>query len=815
MPAATAARGGPVAAAAAQVAMCAAVLLAGAGGGTRFAAGRWVSAHSRTSRAPQVALVAAAAACIAAGFLRYAAWERACSGNTAGLFDRDYSVVEGVVIEEPTVSSGGLRFKMAIERAGASAARAVAARGLLLVRLAPGDWEGLPPPVYGDAVSVCGTARRPRGRSNPGGFDYAPYLRSQGVHVELLAGPGGVDVIDSGRGSPLMRVASRLRARMEAAADAGLPPVQASLLKGIVLGSRSSMPDEVEEDFRHAGVYHILSVSGLHVQFVLRSLTTLLGRLRVPKRASTAFALLALPFYGLLTGMRPPVLRAVIMAVPPNVAPYLQRRPDPPTSLALAAIAVVGWWPGSVLDPGFHLSFGATVGLMVFSTRVQAALGFLPTGLASALSVTVAAQLTVFPVVAREFQEISLVSLAVNPLVVPLTGYATGLGLAGMIAGCLVTPFGTLVNLPNRLILYLAMTITSLAAGMPGAFWYVCPPRAATSLTYYAVLFLLWRAFPPETIACRCGRTRLAAAVIASALALSLVHAAETAPPRGLELVFLDVGQGDAIVIRCPGGGVTLVDAGGPARAGRPSAGEKVVLPALRWLGVRRLNAAMITHLHDDHYGGMPAVLERLECPRVIVPPHRAEQAVRAGIPQRLIAEAAAGYSWVDGGVLFEVLHPPAASSDPGGSGTTGADAAGQDAGGEAEEDVPENDRSIVLRMTYGATRVLLTGDVGAGVERSLIDGGDNLGAGVLKVGHHGSNGSSSAEFLAAVGPRYAVVQVGPNNHGLPGTRAISRLRATGAAVLRTDHRGAVTVFTNGRDVSVSCFLNSCAASCD
>ncbi len=803
-----------------------------AGGGAAWLVSRLPSRAQRGSGGRgQPGLRLALAACLtmslAAGYLRYSAWERACQGGTSQ-FHGESMRARGTVVDAPVSTGNSIRFKVSVCQAAGDGAGPREVRGLVLVRVTCGDGEAPPRIRYGDSIKIRGVCRKPKPATNPGGFDRAAWLATQGIKMEMLSDAGGVEVIPGRRGNPLVRAALCLRERLEKAADDSLPPDQAALLKGIVLGSKSSLPEGVEKDFRHAGVFHILSVSGLHVGFIFGSIMSLLKRAGVPRRNATIAGILALPAYALLTGLKPPVMRATIMAVPAHLGPYVQRRADSPTSLALASVLVVAMWPGSLFDPGFHLSFGATCGIISISPRVEAALAFLPPVVRGPIAMTVAAQAAILPVVMRQFQEVSIASLVANPVVVPVVGYSTTLGSAAMLLGSICPVAGLFANMPNRLMLRFVLAATSLMVRAPGSYFDVRPPSIPESLAYYAVLWLVCRAYPPARLADRRARARVAAVVLFATLSVMLLHASG-GYCSSLRVVFVDVGQGDAALVMTPCGETLLVDAGPPGRNGRDSAGKAAIIPCLRWFGVRSLDRVLLTHLHDDHYGGLLDILEAFPYGVVLVRRGSKEVASRAvsrggrpaGTPTTgtgatdiaadsalvalasgswMVEEVSAGYSWDSGGVKFEVLHPQSGVE------------------GETDEN-GENDRSIVLMITFGRVRILLTGDAGTAVEELLIRKAEEgaawpgeaagaarptgLEAAVLKVGHHGSNLSSCPAFLAAVRPEVCVVSCGFNSHGLPDRRAVARLHAACPKVLRTDERGAVIVTTDGRDIAV------------
>ncbi|MGC8666535.1 MAG: ComEC/Rec2 family competence protein [Chthonomonadales bacterium] len=252
----------------------------------------------------------------------------------------------------------------------------------------------------------------------------------------------------------------------------------------------------------------------------------------------------------------------------------------------------------------------------------------------------------------------------------------------------------------------------------------------------------------------------------------------------------LDVGQGDAIVLRTPAGHVLIVDAG--RTLGSDDEGRRVVLPYLRSQGIRRVNALLLTHPDDDHVGGAVSILDRIPVDRLIVSPIRSaawhylraiRTARRRGIP--ILQVVRGNIIRFHDGVTAQVLNPPADPSKHG--------------------ELRDNSLSIVMRVQYGATACLLTGDADLPAERDMLASGVPLRAEVLKLGHHGSKSSSSDAFLDAVRPRIAIVSAGlHNSFGHPHPEVLTRLQARRIAVYRTDYQGAIRAISNGKQWRVS-----------
>jgi competence protein ComEC len=609
------------------------------------------------------------------------------------------------------------------------------ARGRLSVYVRSGD---LPP--EGAAVAVRGRLSEFRGA-----------LRMTAAGIEVLRAPG-------------LRPAAKLRALLDRTMRAGLPPHEAALLAGLLFGSREQLPPAWVDSFKRAGVYHVLAASGSNVRMILVVPLFLLARF--DRRLGVLLVIPLALLYWALTAGEPSISRATVMVTIALLGTAIGRAADPLASLSAAVLLLLALDPGLLRNIGFQLSVGATAGILLLTGPLQKWLQErcrLPALLAVPVAVTLAAQAGAEPLMLYHFGQTSPVAPVAN---LPVGWILTFLVPAGCILLIPAILFPALLVLIKPGLWLLVRTV-DLFAAIPGAFLYLPP------LPWYGVL--LWYGAMLLAVSPAIRLHRPAAAVVA-AMALLSWSVAYAAPSGVLRVTFLDVGQGDAILLQAPDGSAMLIDAG-PATEDGYDAGDRVVLPALRRAGVSRLHYAVLTHGHLDHAGGLPAVLQAM-APAAFWdagghqhPLPLGGRRPRAGEVLRL------------GGARVEVLGPPVVPLQG------------------SRSDLNAN--SIVLRISYGETVFLLTGDLEPEGEEALLRSGQNLRADVLKVAHHGSPFSSTAPFLAAVRPRIAVISTGPNRFGHPGGDALGRLRSAGAAVYRTDLHGHVTVEGDGRRLRV------------
>jgi competence protein ComEC len=643
--------------------------------------------------------------------------------------------VEGTVVGEPArPGRGRLRMLLDVTRVAGQPRS-----GRIQLSL----FGGRPPDLV-PGQRVRGELRlvRPVGFRNPGGFDYAAYLARRGIHVAATARGDALTGLDQ----PDAAWRTRVKRTALAAMDGALPPASAALLGGLLLGERTALPPEIQDAFRMAGVYHVLAVSGFNVALVAASVLAVLTLARVGPRAAALGAGIAVVGFAVVVGPEPSVVRATVMGVLVLGARLLDREASVLNGLAFAGLAILVARPTDLFDPGFQLSFAATLGIIVMPH---------PHGtIAGALSVSLAAQLAVLPITLAHFNQFSMIGPLANLGAVPLAAGATVLGLLGASLAFVVPGMADLLFNAAWPILLGLRAVAAGAAAVPGALVHLPAPSGLAIICYAGGLGLTLAAWRQRVDQPRRAIGTASAAAVLLAGAVGLGAGPLLPRPEGtLRISALDVGDADAIVIEPPAGGAILVEGGSGAH--RLDAMERVVAPFLWNRGVLRLAALARTQPEAEATG-------------------RTDD---RQIPAR---EIWTRDSFRDGPRLAGGMLVSAVSGAP-----------------------------LILRIDYGRASFLLAGDASVATERGLVAAGSPVGATVLLAPRHGARDSSTPAFMRAVAPTVAVVSVGARGaHGHPDAETLARLTAAGARVFRTDRDGAVLLETDGRVLTVAGFAS-------
>lgn len=642
----------------------------------------------------------------------------------------------------------------------------------------------------GDMVFVKGIIRQPPQARNPGEFDFRAYLAAQNIHSQLTV-KNSFDLLLLERDKDdflTRRLIRPVREFIEALICKSLHGQERALLRGLLLGLRDEIDDELRSEFASAGVIHVLAVSGLHVGFILMTAIFLLQLLRLKKSWQLPLLLGVLLFYSRLTGSAPPVMRASIMAAVVLAAPYLQRRHNPINTIAVAAFIILMVQPLDLFTAGFQLSFAAVAGIVLLYSQMENFLSPLlqrwreqgqtvRLHIAQLLLVSLAAQIVTLPLTVYYFNRLPVYALAANLLIVPLVSLIVPIGIVAAMLGAIYPPLGIIYMNGDWLLLRGLILLVDGFASLPFASISLATPSPMQIALFYLLVFTFAYWHQPKT-----GKRLLIIFLSLSTIAV-WYHAINTKPT--LRVTFFDVGQGDAALCQFPDGKNVLIDAGDANEY--VDYGKQVILPYLQRQGIRRLDAIVLSHGHADHIGGVASILKNISVARIIRSNCITDKNLYRSIDSLATAKtipikyAVAGdtLSGFIGGVFF-ILAPKSTF----------------------REQLDENLCSIIMLLQFGRRSFLFTGDAGGDLEHQLSGFEPFLHCDVIKVPHHGSAQSCNNWIAQKCNSQYAVISVGRNNlFGLPSPETVKMWQNAGVKVLRTDEHGAIVFVTDGESL--------------
>ncbi len=665
---------------------------------------------------------------------------------------------------------------------------------------------------YGKHLTLTGMLRQPQSQRNPGGFDYRAYLNRQ--KVSGIINHKGLLQIGEQSGVLPLRWIEALRLKTERVIDSaysglGSHPTKlnAELLKGVLLGKRGDVPTETLDIFRNSGTFHVLAVSGLHVGLVAFFCYFGLSIFRMPKKIVSLLTILAVVIYACLVGFRPSVFRASLMAILFLFASIIDRDADIYNLLAVAASVLLLINPTQVWDVGFQLSFVAVASIVYLVPKMEQPLRKLweqPESidipafvryknravkwLILSYLVTFAAQLGTGPLIAYHFYRAYPLGLIVGPFAVGLVSLIVCVGMVSVCIGFIWLPLAKLLAMVNHAIIFIFLDLI----GIFGQKWGIMKlaPIVGVIIVYIAIILGVthWRKAYEHW--------RIASLITLSVIAIWVWDSALHQKGRLLEVITLDVGQGDAAVVRLPDRRTILIDGGiqhayfdeKKQRQVDYDVGEQIIEPYLDANSIQQLDLVVLTHPDLDHGGGLGHILQNYRVKHILgisdmTLDSQTHQRLRTIAKVRDIPYSFRYKSEIEltADVKLNLLHPIDETSTN-------------------LLDENKNDDSLVLKLSYGEVDILFTGDIEMNAETRLIRSQQDLQSEVLKVPHHGSRSSSSARFLDRVQPRYAIFSLGKDNrYQLPHAEVVARYQERNCVQLRTDRLGAIILKTDGK----------------
>ncbi|MBM4762358.1 DNA internalization-related competence protein ComEC/Rec2 [Bacillus sp. B15-48] len=636
----------------------------------------------------------------------------------------------------------------------------------------------------GTKIFLAGSLKQPGQSRNPNGFNYQQYLQRKNIYWMLEPEEIDLNRISHGKRNILTILRTYRQKEVQTFAD-HLEEETAAIFSALLFGDRQLMSPETKDSYTKNGTVHLLAISGLHVGLLTGMVFYLLLFFGVTKEKAELSLIILLPLYAILTGLAPSVMRAATMLLIFLLLRRWKLRIPPIDILSITCLLLITLSPMIIYEPGFQLSFFVSLALILSAGRIICRFS---SYLSRIAVVSIISHLTSIPIIINYFYEISLIAVVSNLLFVPLFSIILLPLILVVYFIQLVFPFALDLLLPliTKLIL-LTNTFSYSFASLPMSSLIIGKPASVQLFIYIVTLVVTFIWWEKKYF----SHSKLLFLFVLPFLPIFIQLVSPYLSPYG-KIVFVDVGQGDSILIQLPyQRGTYVIDTGGTITFNREDwqsrrdayeVGKDVLVPYLKSEGIRKIDKLILTHGDMDHIGGAIALISELKIKEIMLPvaSERSEKeieilemAMRKKIKVEIVGK---GHGWYVEDNRFLVLSP-------------------------MEELSKKNDGSIVIWAQVGGKTWLFTGDLEQSGEEQLITVFRDLKVDFLKVGHHGSNSSTSQLFLDTILPEVAVITVGRGNrYGHPHKDVLERLEEGNVEIYRTDQNGAILYLFKGKN---------------
>lgn len=642
---------------------------------------------------------------------------------------------------------------------------------------------------YGDTIQVKGNQTWPI-TTNPGQFDYGLFLSRK--HIRGMIRAQSICILATHGGNPFIKSALFLHHRIVVLHRSLFPHPYADLLTSLVFGDHGiALSEDLQENFQKTGLTHLLVVSGSQVAFLAGMIALLLNSFALSSRLVFGLVSIVSVCFFFLTGGGSSVLRAVLMSEISLGLSLIQRKTSAYHILALTIIIMLTIDPMMLWDIGAQLSCLATFSLMFGVPKVESVLPKQwPVFFQKLVAVSVTPIIFSMPLIWFYFQNLSPWAFISNLIVLSWVEILVGVGFLGALLGLVYAPLALIPTHFCWILMKILTAITTFFANCPGSVLSVSKPSFVEITLLYICLLGLGAFYKKNN-------KHFLVSGIGMGLLIIWIVLVRVWPSPYLKVTFIDVGQGDSILIETPSRKTILIDAGDLTKDYQTKDivfdnGKSTIAPLLRYKGINHLDSIVVSHFHADHIGGMLYLLTKFpinmaidngikdpDFPRYfsLIQQHhvRHKKAVQGDILH------------LDHGIYLQIIYPEK----------------------NLEPLKNKNNTSVCLKLIYNKVSFLLTGDLEEEKEAELVDRyGANLHATVLKLGHHGSKTSSTDPFLRAVHPQYAVMSVGRENRfGHPNQEVVKKLSTQHIPILRTDQDGAIEWITDGKSLAFKKYM--------
>ena len=604
---------------------------------------------------------------------------------------------------------------------------------------------------YGDLIYLEGKLEIPKIATNYKGFDYRQYLKTKKIQGIVIA--DNVKILKVKYKNNLIY---QIQKKIKETIKEKLPDETGNLLLAILVGDKKDLSEQIQINFKNSNLSHMLAVSGAHVSYIIVGLTYITQNLIMGKRKGRVFCIFFLIIFMAITNFTPSVTRACIMAILTLVSKILYKKADIYTNISISALIILLYNPYSLLDLGFQLSFGGTIGIVIFMRFIKKKqeepklLNYIK----QMALVSIYANIIIIPIIMNNFNTVSLTFLVSNILASPILAIIVIVGFSIIIISIISHSLSNILVFWLNPILNLLIKISSFCSKLPFAKILVVTPYIFNILFYYTIILYLVNYNNLKQFIKKKTVILLSIILILSNFIFYIL-------PQDLKIYFIDVGQGDSTLIVTPSKKTILIDGGGSESF---DVGEKVLLPYLLDRRIRKIDYIMISHFDTDHCKGIFTVIENLKVKNIIISKqakksenYKKFKEIVANKKINIILVKAGDKIKIDKYIYFKILFPTE----------------------KLIMQNPLNNNSIVSQLNYKSFKMLFTGDIEEMAEKEILNlQKDKLKSTILKVAHHGSNTSSTQEFINSVKPELALIGVGKNNtFGHPSECVVEKLR--------------------------------------
>lgn len=612
----------------------------------------------------------------------------------------------------------------------------------------------------GDKINIFGEYSIPDVSRNYGGFNYRYYLNSIETYGTIKVKK--YDLISNKTKNIIYMLQNNITENLNKL----LSKNQAGILNGMLIGETNAISDKVIDDFKNSGITHLLAVSGSNIVLVIVISKFIFSKI-FGKKHSWVFIISFIIFFVCVSGASPSVVRAALMAILEIFAGLLIKKSNSINNLFLSALIILLINPVSIINVGFILSFAGTIGILLLSEQISKKLKkYIKIDmLLENLSVTLSAQIILFPIMAYFFNSISLISLITNLLVLPISSILTVMGLMLFALSTIYFPLAKLISIPLKYLINYIMIIAKACSKLSFLNITVSTPSVLEIILYYTIV---WMIINRKKVVLKSGIV----CVVVFLIIMVKVH--DIIPKKYIEVSCVDVGQGDCLFIKTSKGKKILIDGGG-SETSDYDVGKNVLLPYLLDRRCKKIDLIFISHAHADHIDGIMTVIENLKVRRVMIGVQNLNDEKIKKLYEICkkrdveIKTIIAGESIKIDDLSFDILYPT-----------------------RSVKDNNVNNLSLVIKLRYGSKSMLFTGDIETHGE-DKIDA--NIKADILKVAHHGSNTSTSEKFLKRVLPQISIISVAKNNvYGHPNKAVVERIKRFSDKLYMTKDSGEINI---------------------